>query len=76
MDGSRLGELPFVRRNGEDAPYEIRVPRLTRKERYYLDPHMPSADGWFPRDFDLSTDEVLQYREIYRYYPIYAELLL
>lgn len=76
IEGTRLSSLPFVRRNGEDAPYEIKVPRLTRKERSYLDRHMPCADNWLPSEFELPAEEVLQYREIYRYYPVYAELLL
>ncbi len=66
----------FVRRHKEDEPYKIRVPRLTPKERLYLDGHMPCQDKWKPKDFELKIEDVQSYREIYRYYPSYAELLL
>jgi hypothetical protein len=59
-----------------DEPYEIRVPVITRKERAYLDREMPCDDTWQPADFELSNAEVLLYREIYRFLPAYAELLL
>ena len=54
----------------------IRVPKLTRKERLYLDGAMPCADGWLPEEFELSQEDVAAYREIYRFCPAYAELLL
>lgn len=76
LDPLDLSDAGFVRRDEASPPYEIVVPRLTRKERLYLDQLMPCADGWTPPDFELSTDETNHYREIYRYYPWYAELLL
>jgi hypothetical protein len=66
----------YIRQTLSAPPYVIRVPRITRKERLYLDSAMPSADDWVPQDFELSLDDVLAYREIYRYYPAYAEMLL
>lgn len=58
--------------------YEIKVPRISRKERFHLDSNMPNPDGWLPdpQDFELSREDVDAYREIYRFYPNYAELLL
>jgi len=64
---------PYVRRSLDEEPYRIRVPNLTRKERLYLDAHMPGPAGWTPADFELDGDEVAAYREIYRYYPNYVE---
>lgn len=69
-------ELFFLRDSITDNPFEIRVPLVTRKERYYLDQNMPCKDGWEPKDFEMKRDDVNDYRAIYRYYPAYAEMLL
>jgi len=68
--------LKFIRNSLDEGPYEIRVPRLTRKERLYLDSFMPSADKWRPSAFEMPAEDVAAYREIYRFYPSFAELLL
>jgi hypothetical protein len=67
--------MPFVRRARSDDFYRIRVPRLTRKERMFLDRDMPATPGWKPKAFELSAEDIAAYQEIYRYYPIYGELL-
>jgi hypothetical protein len=54
----------------------ITVPKLTRKERQYLDGYMPCADGWVPEDFELSQEHVKAYRDIYRFCPNFTEMLL
>lgn len=71
-----FSDADFVRLDDSLPPYVISVPRLTIKERMYLDRHMPCADGWEPDAFELSAEEVRDYRSIYRYYPLYAELLI
>lgn len=76
IEAAGVRALPFIRHSAGARPYEIRVPRLTRKERMYLDRYMPCADGWHPPDFDLPSHEITRYREIYRFYPTYGELLL
>lgn len=76
LRGSALQKLSFVRLDTQDEPYQIRVPHLTRKERLYLDSQMPCEDGWNPEDFELEEQYVQAYKEIYRYYPVYAELFL
>lgn len=76
VQGSRVVGLPFIRRDADGLPFEIKVPRVTRKERLYLDQHMPCVDDWVPGEFDLSAEEVAQYRAIYRHYPMYGELLI
>lgn len=68
-------ELPFLRLASNDPPYEIDVPVLTRRERLYLDQNMPCPPGWNPSAFEMSPDELEQYRKVYRYYPIYGELI-
>jgi hypothetical protein len=76
LDRCDFSDIDFVRRDDTSPPYRIVVPRLTRKERIYLDQFMPCAAGWVPDDFELSREEALHYRSIYRYNPWYAELLL
>jgi hypothetical protein len=76
LRGSTLGETAYHRGNFNLPPFEITVPRLTRKERVYLDREMPCADGWVPKDFDLDPEEARRYREIYRFLPAFAEILL
>lgn len=63
----------YIRRSFDEEPYRIVVPNLTRKERLYLDAHMPAKVGWAPPDFELDAAEVNAYREIYRFYPNYVE---
>ena len=67
--------LTFLRQSVWDEPYFIRVPKITRKERFLLDQNMPLNKTWKPKEFELSVDDVEAYNEIYRYYPSYAELL-
>jgi hypothetical protein len=76
LAGSSLTEASYFRDSFESDPCIIKVPRLTRKERQYLDGFMPCADAWSPEDFELSPENVKAYREIYRFCPTYAELLL
>lgn len=76
IQAASLKELSFVRDSRTETPFRISVPRLTRKERLYLDHHMPCSDGWKPDDFELSEGDVSSYTQIYRYYPSYAELML
>ena len=86
MIGTRY-EGRLVRRSGLDdqiysrddfsrEPYRIRVPIVTRRERAYLDRAMPCADGWAPEDFEMDPEEAALYRDVYRFLPAYAELLL
>jgi hypothetical protein len=74
---SQLSHTMYARLNWHaEQPFLIEVPRITRKERVILDTHMPCDDSWQPADFELSAEEVRAYRQIYRFYPPYAELLL
>ena len=65
----------YLRRDPSQPPYRIRVPRLTRRERLFLDRHMPCSDSWKPEAFELDKDEIEAYREIHRFYPHYGEFL-
>lgn len=73
---SRLDEQVYYCDDFSKDPYRIRVPIITRKERHYLDKAMPCLDGWIPQDFEMNSEDVLLYREVYRFLPAYAELLL
>ena len=66
----------YLRTKPDSEPYEIKVPPFTRKERYLLDSHMPCGDGWQPDNFEFPVEHIEIYREIYRYLPVYAELLV
>lgn len=76
LRNSTLRETEYFRDNFDATPFEISVPRLTRKERIYLDREMPCADNWVPKDFDLDPDELRKYRDIYRFLPAFAEILV
>jgi hypothetical protein len=73
---STLSEQNYYRGDFADAPYKINIPIVTRRERAYLDKAMPCRDGWSPSGFELQQSQVDLYREIYRFLPAYAELLL
>jgi hypothetical protein len=69
-------ESDYLRRNDTEQQYLIQVPRLTRKEKLHLDSYMPCEQGWCPAEFEMSVDQVDQYKKIYRFYPTYVEMLL
>jgi hypothetical protein len=71
-----LRDTQYYRNSFDTAPFEIEVPRLTRKERIYLDREMPCVDEWVPKDFDLTPHELRKYRDIYRFLPAFAEILV
>jgi hypothetical protein len=76
IQASGLARTKYYRRSFLRDPCVINVPRLTRKERQYLDAKMPCVKGWTPRVFELSSAQVEAYQQIYRYCPTYAELLV
>jgi len=76
LRASTMGETVYYRDDFQGPPFEIKVPRLTRKERIYLDREMPCSDDWVPEDFDLDPEDVRHYRDIYRFLPAFAEISL
>ncbi len=76
LRASNISETVYYRDDFGSPPFEIKVPRLTRKERSYLDREMPCADGWVPGDFDVDPEEVRHYRDIYRFLPAFAEIMI
>jgi hypothetical protein len=69
-------EFAFATLSLNQPLYRISVPVLTRKERLYLDREMPCPKRWKPKDFELPNELIERYRQIYRYYPVYAELMM
>jgi hypothetical protein len=76
VEGMDKEGAAYFRLNPEGQPYNISVPRLTAKERHLLDAAMPGEPSWQPKEFKLSKEDINSYREIYRFLPSYAELLL
>lgn len=75
LDSCDWSGAHYLRRDLGEPAYRIHVPRLTRRERLFLDRHMPCPDSWEPGDFELGKDEIEAYREIHRFYPHYGEFL-
>jgi hypothetical protein len=80
MDGRKIAAcnltgMSFIRNNISDDPFQISVPKITKKERHYLDHKMPLQQGWKPSEFEISEEDLMNYNSIYRYYPSFAELL-
>jgi len=69
-------DLPFARRDFSSDPFRIEVPVLTRRERLHIDSQMPSEDDWMPDEFEIEAESIRSYRKVYRYCPLYAELVL
>jgi hypothetical protein len=76
LQSTTLSETKYYRDNFDTPPFEITVPRLTRKERIYLDREMPCADEWTPEEFDIDAELLRHYRDIYRFLPAFAEILV
>jgi hypothetical protein len=69
-------DLFFVRRDFSLPPFRIEVPVLTRKERLLIDSQMPCEPEWIPSEFEIEIEDIKKYSRVYRYCPLYAELLL
>lgn len=69
-------QFNFLRREFAQEPYRIKMPVLTRKERLFLDTHLPADGAWEPTAFNLKKEQLDQYKAVYKYSPMYAELLL
>lgn len=73
---SAIADAFYYRSSLEADPCIITVPLLTRKERQYLEALIPYKDSYSPTDFEITSELLSAYREIYRFCPSYAELLL
>jgi hypothetical protein len=59
-------------RNGADA-FQISPPMLTLKELRYLDSQLPGSSRPKLRSPGVSSDDVEDYGELYRYFPTFAD---
>jgi hypothetical protein len=76
VQASGLVEAIYYRSSFKPAPFDIVVPRFTRRERMCLDQAMPSPDDWLPHEFEARPEDVKAYQQIYRFLPQYAELIV
>lgn len=73
---SRLRGTGYARFDLSAEPCHIFVPPLTRKEVMCLESYMPADDDFRLKEFELSEEDISQFRQIYRFFPTYAELFL
>ena len=66
-----FGGLPFIR-NAEDA-VEIKPPVLTGREVRHLSRLFPHDNTTTEFESWLTKEEIEDFRQVYRYYPVYAE---
>lgn len=72
---SGLASKAYYRGDAKSRPFLIQVPKLTRKERFYLDSQYPFQNGFRP-EFALDDEDLKSYAELCFYLPTYAELFL
>jgi hypothetical protein len=75
LDGCGLSRARYLRRDIAELPYDITVPRLTRKERTYLDSLMPLQPNLRRNQLGFNISELRAYEEVYRFFPTYVEAL-
>jgi hypothetical protein len=68
--------MNYILMSFKEGPFWIRVPKITRKEKLYLDSNMPVKPGWKPTDFGMEPEDVENYCQIYRFFPSFAELFI
>lgn len=71
LASSGLEDLSFYR--GENEPYHIRVPNLTRREIQHLDRTLPC--GTSATNLGIPQEDIDVYRMVYRYFPSFSEVL-
>ena len=76
VDSCDWSDAHYIRRRERDEAYRIRVPRLTTLERRFLDQRMPWGPGSHLEEFELDGDDLAAYGEVYRFFPLYGELLV
>lgn len=70
FDSCEFHRLQFYRNEAEE--YRIDVPNLTFREIRELDKQLPDAEH-LPTLGGVSEEDIQKYREIYRYFPTFAE---
>ena len=74
LEQCEFENLEFVK---SDATfYEIVVPTLTHRECLYLDQTLPYDNGNNGKQIGLSDEDINNYKRLYRYFTIFAEIEL
>lgn len=73
IDICGIDNLPFYR--NEEEPYTISPPILTPKEINHLNSQLPCVEGELPSCPGISDRELGEYADLYRYYPLYYEVV-
>jgi hypothetical protein len=66
-----LADLPFIRQH--DEPYRLRPPKLTLRERRYIDQQLPRDPGTVLACAGILTEDLDEYARLYRYFPWFVE---
>jgi hypothetical protein len=74
FEKSAFPAVPFFR-DGE-TPYVIKAPRFTQKELHRINSLFPIDTSNFPEVSGIPASDIQDYIFIYRYYPLYCEVLL
>lgn len=64
-------DLEFIRKDTE--PYQIKVPKLTFREIHHLDSKLPANSSNSIKIPGVPQKDIDAYREIYRFFPKFAE---
>lgn len=70
LDKCAFTNLRFCKDGSE--PYKINIPKLTFKEIRHLESLMPISEESY-KTINIPQSEIIQYCEVYRYFPIFAE---
>jgi hypothetical protein len=68
--------FPFYRKNFNEPSFKIHIPKLTRRERLYLDSNMPMTENWKPKLFQLAEADLIAYSKVFNYCPLYGEFIM
>ncbi len=74
LNQCQFDKLTFV--NKAEAPYEIDIPVMTPRERYYLNQRLPQGLSREAEVIGLTETEINNYARLYRYCPAFAEVEL
>lgn len=72
--GGPVFNLDFVRSEDED-PFPIEPPIITPAEARLLNADLPCGEEEIPNLPGLKRSEIRKYRSVYRYYPVYYEIV-
>ena len=86
LDKCEFENLEFVRSDTtfyedeafceDKAFYKIKVPMLTHRECLYLDQKLPHGNSDDGKQIGLTEDDINNYKRLYRYFTIFAEIEL